>query len=78
MKLCLYGVFTCDLGIQRAAVARLLNAKYTLDPRDYLVAGGVGRLVEVDDAGAEVGFDIAFERSASRRNRDEVTGSDQD
>jgi len=37
-----------DLRVERAAVARLLDAKDALDPRDNLVRRGVRRLVEVD------------------------------
>jgi hypothetical protein len=40
------------------------------------MAGGVGGLVEVDNAGAEIGFEVALERSASCRNWNEMTGSD--
>lgn len=45
---------TCDLGIQRAAVAGFFNAEETADPGDHFVAGRIGRLVKVDDTITDV------------------------
>ena len=38
----------------------LLDSKYPLDPCYDFVAGGIGGLVEIDDAGGDVGLEIAF------------------
>ena len=38
---------------------------------------GIRRFVEVDDAGADEGFEIAFERGAANRYRSEMTGADE-
>ena len=37
-----------------------LIPKHALDPRDNFVAGGIRGFVEVDDAGANVGFEVPF------------------
>jgi hypothetical protein len=42
---------TCDFRVESAAVSSLVYAQNSLDPRDDFVAGRVGGLVEVDDAG---------------------------
>ena len=42
------------LRIQRARVSGLLHAQDALDPRDNLMRGRVGRLIEVDDAVLQV------------------------
>ena len=39
-----------DLGVQGPAVARLLHPQDPADPGHHLVGGGVGRLVQVDEA----------------------------
>jgi hypothetical protein len=54
------------LGVERAAVARLVDAQDALDPGHDLVRGGVGRLVEVDAAGLDVLREGALERRVAR------------
>ena len=56
--------------------AGLLDAEEALDPRDHLVGGGVGRLVEVDDAVAEVLGDGALQRGVAGGERGVVAGAD--
>eukprot|EP00964_Phaeocystis_antarctica_P140471 scaffold105341_cov63-Phaeocystis_antarctica.AAC.1 len=51
-----------DLGVERAGVARLLHAQHPADPRDHLVRGGVGWLVEVAHAVLEVLVQRPLER----------------
>jgi len=41
------------------------------------VRGGIGRFVEIDDAGGDVGFEIASERCAACGDGCEVTGADE-
>ncbi len=51
-------------------MASLLNMEHALHPRDNLVGGGIGRLVEVDDTMSNVFADRAATRSTSSiRNR---------
>lgn len=47
----------------------------SLDPSDDLVTGRVGGLVEVDNARADVGLDVALQRGASIGNGREMTRS---
>ena len=39
------------------------------------MAGGIARLVEVDDTGTDEGFEVALERSTSHRNWCKMSGS---
>ena len=50
----------------------LFNFQNASDPGDDLVRGGVGRLVDVDDAGADVVLDGSLQGRASVRNRGEM------
>nr|CAB3455082.1 unnamed protein product [Digitaria exilis] len=65
-----------DLGVERAAVAGLLDAEEALDPGHHLVGGRVGWLVEVDDAVAEVLGEGALERRVAGGERGVVSGAD--
>lgn len=38
----------------------LVDSQYFLDPRDNFVRGWVGRLVEVDNTRADVGFEVCL------------------
>lgn len=67
-----------NLRVEGAAVAGLLDAEHALDPGDDLMAGGVGRLVEVDDAGADVRFDVAVVGLATGGDGGVVCGADVD
>lgn len=62
-----------DLGIERAAVASLLDAQNATNPRHDLVRRRVGGLVEVDDTVAHVVVERALERRAAIGNRRVVT-----
>jgi hypothetical protein len=64
-----------DLWIECAAVSRLLTSEYALDPCNDLVTGRVGRLVEVDHTGADIGLQVTLKGSASCRDRCEVAGT---
>lgn len=65
-----------DFGVEGAAVAGLFNAEEALDPGDDLVGGGVGGLVEVEDAVSEVFGDGAFEGGVAGGQRRVVAGAD--
>jgi hypothetical protein len=58
-------------------VTSAVHAENALKPCDDFVGGGVGGLVEVDDTGGDVGFEIAAQWCASGGNRCEVTGADE-
>lgn len=58
-----------DLGVERPGVARLLAAQNAAQPRDNLVRGRVGGLVEVDDAVPNVLLELALQRRAAVRKR---------
>lgn len=68
---------TCDFGVERAAVSRLLDPQHALDPGDDFMGGWIRGLVEVDHAGGDVGFEVALERGATVWNGGEVTGADE-
>ena len=44
-------------------MSRLLHPEDPLDPGDHLVAGGVGRLVDVQEAGLDIVRKLALHRS---------------
>lgn len=67
-----------DLGIERSTVSSLLDAENAFDPGYDFVAGGIRGLVKVDDARADVGFDVAVQGGTADRNRSEMTGADKD
>lgn len=48
-----------------------------LHPRDNLVGGRVGGLVQVDNTGADVGLEITLQRRSTGRDRSEVTGANE-
>ena len=50
----------------------------TLDPGNDLVTGGIGGLVEVDNAGADVRLDVTLQWRRAIGDRCEVTGSHED
>ena len=54
-----------------------VDAEYALQPCDDFVRGWVGGFIEVDDAGGDVGFEIAAERCAAGWDWGEVAGSDE-
>lgn len=66
-----------DLGVESTAVTSLLDTENSLDPRDDFVTGGVGGLVEVDDAGRNVALQVALVGSAAVGNGNEVTATDE-
>jgi hypothetical protein len=47
----------------------------SLHPSHDFVTRRVGRLVEVDDTGADVGLKITLKRGGTSRDRSEVTGA---
>lgn len=49
-------------------MSRLLYAKNTFDPRDYLVTGRIGRLVEVDHPAGNMILQIPSERGRTARD----------
>ena len=57
-----------DFRIERAGVARLLDAEDASDPRDHFVRRGIGGFVEVDHAARDVRFEIALQGRASVRD----------
>ncbi len=56
------------LGVERARVARLLDAQDPADPRDDLVRRRVRRLVQVDHPGRHVRLEVALQRRAPVRD----------
>lgn len=52
--------------------------KNSLHPRDDFVTGGVRRLVEVDDTGADIGLDITLQRLTSGRDGSVMGRPDKD
>ena len=49
-----------DLGIESTGVARFLDLENSLDPSDNLVGGWIRWLVNVQDTGLDVVFDISL------------------
>lgn len=49
-----------NFGIEGATVTSLLDSEYPLDPRNNFVTGWIRGLVEIDDTGGDIGFEIAF------------------
>ena len=64
-----------DFRVECAAVSGLLYSEYASDPRYHLVRGGVGRLVEVEDAVADVLGQRALQRGAAGGDGRVVTGA---
>jgi len=54
-----------DFRVERSRVTSLLHAENSLEPSDDFVRGRVGRLVEVDDTGLDVGCEVTLERADS-------------
>ena len=54
-----------------------LHAEDAFEPGDDFVGGGVGGFVEVDDAGGDVGFQVAAEGRAAGGDGGEVAGADE-
>jgi len=48
-----------------------------LHPSHDFVTGGVGRLVQVDNTGADVGLQVTLKRRSTSRDRGEVTGANE-
>lgn len=48
-----------------------------LHPRDNLMGRGVGRLVQVDHARADVGLQVTLQGRSTGRDGGEVTGADE-
>lgn len=48
-----------------------------LHPRDNLVGGRVGGLVQVDNTGADVGLEVTLQRRSTGGNGSEVTGANE-
>lgn len=67
-----------DLGVERSRVSGLLDPEDPLEPSDDFVRRGVGRLVQVDHAGLDVGCELALERGAAGRDGSEVGGADEE
>ena len=59
-------------------MAGLLDAEHTLDPCYYFVTGRVGGFVKVDDAGGDVGFEVALVGCAPTGDWGEVPCSNED
>jgi hypothetical protein len=64
-----------DLGVQRARVARLLDAQHAPDPRHDFVRRRVRRLVQVDHTRLDVRRQLALQRRAAVRDGREVRGA---
>ena len=64
------------LGVQGPAVTSLLHPEDPLDPGHHLVRAGVGRFVQVDEAGLDVILDVSLERRGSVWKRSVVVGPD--
>ena len=63
-----------DLGVQGPGVARLFDTENAADPRDDLVTGRVGGLVQVDDAVPDVVVQLARQRRGPGGDGDVVPG----
>lgn len=48
-----------------------------LHPRNNFMTGWVGRFVQVDDTGVDVGLQVTLKRRATSRNRREMASSHQ-
>ena len=55
------------LRVECAAVSRLVDPEDPLDPGDHLVAAGVGRLIQADEAGLDVFLDVSLQRRGAVR-----------
>lgn len=67
-----------DLGIECSAMASLFHAQDSLDPCYDFVTGRIGRLVEIDDTGRDVGLQVAFQRSTTAWDWSEMSGPHKD
>jgi len=56
-------------------MASLLDAKYSLDPCDNFMTGGIGGFVEIDNTGGDVGLEVAFQWCAATWDRSEMACS---
>lgn len=48
-----------------------------LHPRDNLVGGRVGGLVQVDNTGADIGLEVTLQGRSTGGNRSEVAGANE-